>query len=142
MMVPAFSVDEADELPSKFDLRDEGAMTSVKTQYGGTCCIYSGMAAIESNMIKKGMADNTLDLSESHFSWFTFCKGSPDDPNDPLYGDGMELGVSGYTRQAMSVYFASSLAVIITVRLCTDCSGNNGTQYMISMYRRHSHRRT
>ncbi len=110
MTVPAFSADETEELPAKFDLRDEGAVTSVKQQYGGTCGIYSGMAAIESNMIKKGMADNTLDLSESHFSWFTFCKGSPDDPDDPLYGDGLELGTSGYTHLASSIYFAGSLA--------------------------------
>ena len=110
MTVPAFSIEETEELPAKFDLRDEGAVTSVKQQYGGTCGIYSGMAAIESNMIKKGMADNTLDLSESHFSWFTFCKGSPDDPDDPLYGDGKELGVSGYTQLATRVYFAGSLA--------------------------------
>ena len=68
MSVPAFSADESEELPAKFDLRDEGAVTSVKQQYGGTCGVYSCMAAIESNMIKKGMADNTLDLSESHFS--------------------------------------------------------------------------
>ena len=110
MTVPAFSADETDELPARFDLRDEGAVTSVKQQYGGTCGIYSGMAAIESNMIKKGMADNTLDLSESHFSWFTFCKGSPDDPDDPLYGDGKELGVSGYTHLATRIYFAGALA--------------------------------
>ena len=110
MTVPAFSADESEELPAKFDLRDEGAVTSVKQQYGGTCGVYSCMAAIESNMIKKGMADNTLDLSESHFSWFTFCKGSPDDPDDPLYGDGSELGVSGYTHLATCVYLAGSLA--------------------------------
>ena len=35
MTVPAFSVEETEELPAKFDLRDEGAMTSVKQQYGG-----------------------------------------------------------------------------------------------------------
>ena len=110
MTVPAISAEETEELPSKFDQRDEGAVTSVKQQYGGTCGVYSCMAAIESNMIKKGMADNTLDLSESHFSWFTFCKGSPNDPDDPLYGDGSELGVSGYTHLATCVYLAGSLA--------------------------------
>ena len=67
MTVPAFPADENEELPVKFDLRGEGAMTSVKHQYGGTCTIYSGKAAIESFMIKNGMADNTIDLSESHF---------------------------------------------------------------------------
>ena len=110
MTVPAFSADNVEELPSSFDLRDEGAMTSVKQQYGGTCGIYSGMAAIESYMIKNGMADNTIDLSESHFSWFTFGKGSSDDPDDPLYGDGQELGVSGYTKLATTINFSGVLA--------------------------------
>ena len=110
MTVPAFSADDTGELPAKFDLRDEGAMTPVKQQYGGTCGIYSGMAAIESFMIKNGMADNTIDLSESHFSWFTFGKGSPDDPDDPLNGDGQELGVSGYTKLATTINFSGVLA--------------------------------
>ena len=110
MTVPAFSADEANELPSKFDLRDEGAMTSVKQQYGGTCGIYSGMAAIESFIIRNGMADNTIDLSESHFSWFTYGKGSPDDPTDPLYGDGQEMGIKGYTPLATTINFAGVLA--------------------------------
>ena len=34
MTVQAFSADDAKELPAKFDLRDEGAMTPVKGQYG------------------------------------------------------------------------------------------------------------
>ena len=110
MAVPAFSADDTAELPAKFDLRDEGAMTSVKQQYGGTCGIYSGLAAIESYMIKNGMADSTIDLSESHFSWFTFGKGSPDDPDDPLNGDGQELGLSGYTKLATTINFSGVLA--------------------------------
>ena len=110
MTVPAFSADETAELPAKFDLRDEGAMTPVKGQYGGTCCVYSSFAAIESNMILHGMADNSLDLSESHFSWFTFGKGSPDDPDDPLIGDGRELGLDGYKKSTNFIKLASTLA--------------------------------
>ena len=37
LTVPAFSADDEPELPAKFDLRDEGAVPSVKPQYGGTC---------------------------------------------------------------------------------------------------------
>lgn len=110
MTVPAFSADDEPELPAKFDLRDEGAMTSVKQQYGGTCTIYSGIAAIESFMIKNGMADNTIDLSESHFSWFTYGKGSSDDPEDPLYSDGQEQGVKGYAPLATTINFTGVLA--------------------------------
>ena len=67
-----------------------------------SCGIYSGMAAIESIMIKNGMADNTIDLSESHFSWFTYGKGSSDDPDDPLYGNGQIL-VQAFAEAADSL---------------------------------------
>ncbi len=87
MTVPAFSADDADELPARFDLRDEHAVTSVKSQYGGTCGIFSAIAAIESNMIKQGMADDSIDLSEEHFSYFSQVKGNPEDPEDPLRND-------------------------------------------------------
>ena len=96
----AFAANETEqtELPSRFDLRDENAMTSVKHQYYGSCVIFSAIAAIESNMIKQGMADSSIDISEEHYSWFTFGKGSPDDPNDPLSGDRTNLGTEGYQR--------------------------------------------
>ena len=78
MTVPAFSADDVEELPSKIDLRDFGAVTSVKTQVGGTCDAFSAIAAIESNMIMQGMADQTIDLSEEHLSWFANVQGNPD----------------------------------------------------------------
>ena len=137
MTVPAFSADDAEELPSKFDLRDEGAMTSVKQQYGGTCGIYSGMAAIESFMIKNGMADNTIDLSESHFSWFTYGKGSPDDPDDPLYGDGQELGVNGYKPLATTINFDGVLACWKGVAPESETGEENKKQQPVDESRRY-----
>ena len=98
MTVPAFSAEETEELPARYDLRDEGAMTSVKSQYGGTCVMFACFAAIESNMIKKGLADSSLDLAEQHFSWFTHGKAGPDDPDDPLAGDWEQDGLNGYTH--------------------------------------------
>ena len=94
----AFAADEAAELPARYDLRDEGAMTSVKNQYHGTCVLFACFAAIESNLIKKGMADSSLDLAEQHFSWFTHGKGGPDDPDDPLAGDWEQDGLNCYTH--------------------------------------------
>ena len=110
LTAPVLSAEEVPALPARFDLRDVGAMTAVKSQYGGTCCIYSSFAAIESNMILHGMADSSLDLSESHFSWFTFGHGSPDDPDDPLNGDGQELGLDGYKKSSNFIKLAASLA--------------------------------
>ena len=96
LTVPAFSAEESEELPSKFDLRDEGAMTSVKTQTGETCWAYAVIACAESNLIRKGLADSSIDLSESHLIWFTECQGSPTDPDDPRYGGGHNEGIEGY----------------------------------------------
>ena len=44
----------------------------------------------------KGMADNTLDLSETHLVWFTEGQDSPTDPDDPRYGGGINIGVKAY----------------------------------------------
>ena len=85
-------MDRASVLPSEFDLRDYGYVTSVKSQGDtGTCWAHATLAAAESSMIMKGLADNTIDLSESHLTWFTQGKASTD-INDPLYGDGESLG--------------------------------------------------
>ena len=110
MTVPAFSADNASELPAKFDLRDEGAMTSVKNQYHGTCVLFACFAAIESNMIKNGLADSSLDLAEQHYSWFTYGKGSPDDPDDPLAGDREQDGLNCYTHGASYWLVTGTLA--------------------------------
>ena len=73
MTVPAFSADDADELPARFDWRDADPpiLTPVKMQVGGTCWVYGSMGCIDADMIKKGYADSSLDLSETHLIWFT-----------------------------------------------------------------------
>ena len=79
-------------LPEKFDLRDYGYITPVKSQSDtGTCWAHAVMAAAESNMVMNGIADNTIDLSESHLVWFSKGQVSTD-INDPLYGDGESRG--------------------------------------------------
>lgn len=95
--LPAPHLDAPDTtLPARFDLREENALSSVKKQIGGTCWAYGAFGAIESNMIKKGMGDASLDLSEAHLLWFARCQGAPTDPSDPLFGDGVILGTDGY----------------------------------------------
>ena len=66
-------------LPSSYDSRTKGFVTSVKDQNPwGTCWAFSAMAAGESSILKKGAA-SSVDLSELHFSYFFFYG-----QNDPL----------------------------------------------------------
>ena len=84
---------KATSLPSKFDLRNvdgKNYMTSAKDQLQtGTCWSHATMSSIESNMIMKGLGDNSTDLSEAHLVWFSQGAVTSHDINDPLYNDGI-----------------------------------------------------
>ena len=64
----AFGIDSFGELPSNYDLRDEGLVTSVKNQNGGTyadnCWAFAMYAALESYLLK--YENIAYDLSENH----------------------------------------------------------------------------
>lgn len=100
MTVPAISAEDIEELPARFDWREEAPeiLTPVKTQIEGTCWAYSAIACAESNLIKKGLADSDLDLSESHLMWFCSGQPAPTDPDDPCYGcTNNPYGTKAYT---------------------------------------------
>lgn len=60
-------------LPSKFDARDQGWVTSVKDQGAyESCWAFSAIAAIESNLIKNGRATAAIDLSENQLAYFFY----------------------------------------------------------------------
>ena len=67
------------ELPAKYDSRDYGCITSGKSQYGGTCWAFASIAAAESSLIRTGLADSSIDLSEFHLAYYTYH-----DFHDPL----------------------------------------------------------
>ncbi len=77
------------QLPSKYDLRDEGRSTSVKDQGElGFCWSFASTASMESNIITKKIDNATkdnIDLSETGGSWFS-CNGTTD-KSDSTYGD-------------------------------------------------------
>ena len=100
MTIPEFSADGTEVLPTRFDWREEAPeiLTPVKMQYGDTCWAYSFVACLESNLIKKGMADSSLDLSETHLIWFCSGEPAPTDPDDPCCGSLFPYGVKAYTK--------------------------------------------
>ena len=112
MTFPVFSADDTAELAERFDYREEASelLTPVKTQVGETCWAYAALGCIESNMIRKGMADNSIDLSESHLVWFMQGQGSPKDPEDLRNGGGMTLGDGAYDVGADIMIEVASLA--------------------------------
>ena len=76
-----FWTSTADTFPEKFDLRDRGVVTPVKSQKPfGTCWSFATMAACESSILSTlGMTaeeyaekfGEEMDLSEKHLAWFT-----------------------------------------------------------------------
>ena len=93
----------ASALAKRYDMREEAPelLTPVKRQVGGTCWAHAAIACAEANLIKKGIAESGIDLSEAHLIWFTHGQDSPTDPKDPRYGGGDNRGVEGYGDGAM-----------------------------------------
>ncbi len=76
----------SDEFPSSLDLRDQGLVTSVKNQgSNGTCWAFAAISCMETSLINKGYADNSIDLSELHMAYFSVNTTS--DPLGGLDGD-------------------------------------------------------
>lgn len=59
-----------ENLPESYDLRSEGAVSSVKNQHPfGTCWAFAGIASAETALIRNGLADSSIDLSEEALMW-------------------------------------------------------------------------
>ena len=61
--------DRSVSYPAKLDPRPAG-VSGIREQYLGSCWAYSAIAAVESNLIKKGYADSSIDLSEMQLVYF------------------------------------------------------------------------
>lgn len=66
--------DTAAALPSSYDARNDGLVTSVKNQGSqGTCWAHAFCAAAESSLIAQGYETaDSVNLSEAHLAWFRF----------------------------------------------------------------------
>lgn len=63
--------ESAEPIPAKYDLRDQGRVTSVKDQgQHEFCWAFSSIASLESNLITREIEDSSIDLSDGHLAYF------------------------------------------------------------------------
>lgn len=82
-------------LPSRYDSREKGHVTSVKDQDPwGACWAFGALSAGETSMLKEGIAGSDIDLSEMHLAYFFFqC---PSDPLGLTSGDTVRNNTGSY----------------------------------------------
>lgn len=87
-----YSLEESSPLPTAFDAREEGYVTSTKCQNPtNNCWVFSTISALESDSIASGITEKeNTDFSEAHLSWFA-SRPVTDDENDPAGDDGTNI---------------------------------------------------
>lgn len=85
--------------PTKYDPRSSGKITAIEDQGAtNTCWAFSAIAAMEQNLIKKGYATRTLNLSENHLAYFFYNRVADKlgytagDYNKPMTSDWIDNG--------------------------------------------------
>lgn len=81
-------------LPSAYDSRNNGYITSVKDQNPwGACWAFAFQGTLEASLIKDGWSASGLDLSEQHLGYFTYYRAAD------LFGNTAGDQVQIYLRQ-------------------------------------------
>lgn len=89
----------------KFDPREEGLVSSIRDQkLTETCWAYSTVAMAESNLIKQGLADKDIDLSEHQLAYFVYNTSC--DPLGNTEGDNIELHDGNYLSTGGNYIFS------------------------------------
>ena len=115
-LAPALSYAEINALPERYDLREKGLVSEVKSQGNyGTCWAHAASGALETSLIKNELsaitngvkmrdgstADKSIDLSEFHLAYFTFFgDNTPDNPDrtDVIGGGNISFTAASYAR--------------------------------------------
>ena len=76
--------------PSSYDARDDGLITPVERQIGGTCWAHAAAAVMEANAIKQGLATaDSVNISEYQLLWYGYngyYAGVTESRNDGMTG--------------------------------------------------------
>lgn len=94
-------------LPAHYSLLDVNGATAVKNQMSlGTCWAFSSLESIETGLIKKGLADSSLSLSETHLAYCAF-HGRNSDTTDPTANETfLPINNSRWTRIGGNRYYS------------------------------------
>lgn len=86
-------------LPSSYDSRSKGFVTSVKNQgASNNCWAFAATSVLETNSIVNGYTQlSATDFSEPHLAWFSYNTLSSD-KRDPNCGEGFSLGSQVYNQ--------------------------------------------
>ena len=94
---------ESASLPSRFDLREKGLVTSVKDQGAfGTCWTFAASGALETSLIKN---EPFIDLSEMHLAYFSFYGDNTPESPEKVTGKFIAGGHISYAAATYARWF-------------------------------------
>ena len=72
-------------LPSSYNMKDRGELPAIRNQgKWGTCWAHAAICSLESNMIKKGLENTSVDYAERHLAYFAHRRNE-------TFGDGIDI---------------------------------------------------
>ena len=84
-------------LPSRYNLVEEGYDSDIRDQSPyGSCWAFAALSSLESNLIKSGNTDNSIDLSEKHLIYFNY-NGADNSTDESLFASGDTYSSLGYS---------------------------------------------
>ena len=105
------------KLPSRFDLRETGVVTPVKSQDPfGTCWAFGGIAAAESSLLSDAgttFAKTPLDLSERHLAWYA-VHPITEAENPSQAGEGLHIEVGEDDSETDLTYNYGGYPIFVT----------------------------